>query len=453
MPRWDGDRGRHRPGLYVLRIGRRHFQKGALPWWLRCSQTTGGLQRASLLASRIARWRNVPLSNAWRGGVLPSSSCSHSLWQGAGVLLTACSTGCIQVQFPSANTTIKSALRIAKRRYSIQNLAIAGHVRLHLVMQCCAYTTRKVAHSQRNMSEQDEQVVRSEGGKAAKAAASLTVTPQTEASPACVHEYAAQMVRILQNNWCSGCTLHQLRYAMHTPVNMHRHHRDGCVVDFMGNCCVRLHATMTRLGWRSASVPTAPRYGLRYVHRKRSFQVFCVPSAALYVAGQGRACSITIHRCSTWTLWMQQISPLTSSGSATRCGPAVHMCSIDASQTLMAAPCEKPHMCPPAVGEQASPGPRCHVQGAGVGLGARLERGCAQGGSGARHHSCAHAPTGWHGGCAPLYTHEYPAQVVACQTAWRLASAQGTWHKVQTAAQRPPDMVCPAVCSLATSPG
>jgi hypothetical protein len=167
--------------------------------------------------------------------VLPSSSCSHSLWQGAGVLLTACSTG--RASGAVAQCEYHNQVCFAKRRYSIQNLAVAGHVRRHLVMQCCVYTTRKAAHSQRNMSEQDEQVVRSEGERATKAAASLTVTPQTETSPACVHEYAAQMVRELQKNWCSGCTLHQLRYAMLTPVNMHRHHRDGCVGDFMGNCC------------------------------------------------------------------------------------------------------------------------------------------------------------------------------------------------------------------------
>jgi hypothetical protein len=65
-------------------------------------------------------------------------------------------------------------------------------------MQCCAGTTRKVAHSHSNMSEQDEQVVKSEGEKATNAAESLAAISQAEASPAGVHEYAAQMVRKLQ---------------------------------------------------------------------------------------------------------------------------------------------------------------------------------------------------------------------------------------------------------------
>lgn len=34
-----------------------------------------------------------------------------------------------------------------------------------------------------------------------------------------------------------GCTVHQLLNAIPAPVNMHRHHRDGCVDNFTGNCC------------------------------------------------------------------------------------------------------------------------------------------------------------------------------------------------------------------------
>ena len=141
--------------------------------------------------------------------------------------------------------------------------------------------------------------------------------------------------------WCANCgrlllrlTVHQLLHAMLTHFNVHRPvNIDESVTSWA--TAVRLHATMIRRGWRSASVPTAPRYGVRHfsIHTWSCPHSARVPYAFRSTANgyAGCTCSSNIRRCWMWMWWTHQISHLTPSGSATRCVSVLHMCSMHAS--------------------------------------------------------------------------------------------------------------------------
>jgi hypothetical protein len=118
--------------------------------------------------------------------------------------------------------------------------------------------------------------------------------------------------------------------GMRATCNLLWHHLASVVNDEVMPDHVRLRAIMTRRDWHSAFVLTTPRCRVQYLSRPWCLHAnSCSPQHLYWLCRANQFLLCFMHRCWTWTSWMQEMLLLTPSGSDMRCGSVSHACIVD----------------------------------------------------------------------------------------------------------------------------